>query len=802
MKRTASLLACLLAASLSFAQGVVSGSVSDGATREPLEYATVILYPEGSGKPAGGGLSDTDGKFSYNVPYGTYRVQVSFAGYTAQSAEVSVSAAVPKADPLRFRLTEDAQELQTVEVTGNRSAMRLDVDKKVFDVERGVMTEGASASDILQNMPSVQVDTDGNVTMRNSGAVEIWINGVPSGLSDTDKGDILEMIPAESIKSIELITNPSAKYNPEGSAGIINIVMKDKSSASYLASVSAGLQYQEGTPYPGGNIGFNSAFSGKKWDFSLNLGVRSRKREKGDYTHRSSFADGDTTRLLQTSLSSRDRLNGFLKGALTWHVTEADALGLSAYGMYGANWNRKDLHYTGLGAEGDTLYTRVRDTRAQSDMGFGNVTLDYTHTFRKDREELYAAVNWNQRSRVSESEYTDLTDQAEEQAERFQFQDRNERGGTISAQADYFRKIGKDNKIEAGGKAQWKRTRSEDFTQDSTAGAAGRETVKDNLFNYSERIYALYASYSGKFGWFSLQAGLRGEQTFTTANGHERHYFHLFPSAYLGFALPRDNELQLNYTRRINRPRGRRINNYTDRTDPTDITFGNPDLLPELSNSLELNYLKVWDNHTLTAGVFYRYTQDVIQQLRTDSAGYMTTTYGNLTYDQNAGAELISKNSLAHDRLNLTTTISAYYYQLGGNADYHIDRTETFSWQARLNANVKITDGLSAQLTGYYNAPRLVAQGTVGHEYALDLGLKLSLLKKSLNLSLSCRDLLDSRSRTVRTTYGDGFTQEKATTSVGRNYRLTVSYNFGNMKKKAKVKNRNTDNGMDDDDDF
>ncbi|MBP5260207.1 MAG: TonB-dependent receptor [Paludibacteraceae bacterium] len=803
MKRLLILLTALAATLALHAQGTVSGKVLDGSTQEPLEFATIIIYPEGSTQPAGGGMTDIDGQYTYSLPYGKYTVQASLAGYEARSVTVTVSESHPQVRVPRLLLKEDSQLLQTVEVTGHRSAMRLDIDKKVFNVSESIVTEGASATDILQNMPSVHVDTDGNISLRNSNAVEIWINGKPSGLSDTDKGDVLEMIPAESIQSVELITNPSSKYNPEGSAGIINIVLKDSQQSTYLANVSAGLQYQEGAPYPGGNLGFNYTLSSSKWDFSLNASARSNKRENGSYTNRTSFADGDTTLLQQTNTSTRDRVNGFLRGTVTYHATANDDIGMSAYGMYGRHWNQRNLHYIQSDEAGDTTYIRDRITSGNGAMGFYYAGLDYTHRFVKDRNELSAAVNYTGRTRKSSSDYKNQVVSGPALSERFQFQQADEQGHEVAAQVDYFYRIGKDTKIEAGGKAQWRNTASTDITQDSTAGQNSRETIKDNPFHYDEQIYALYASYGSRFDWFGLQLGLRGEESIITANGHRNHYFNLFPSAYLSFSLPKDNEIQLNYTRRINRPRGRRINNYVDRTDPTDITFGNPDLKPELANALELNYLKVWEKHTLTAGLFYRYTQNVIQQLRTDSAGYMTTTYGNLTYDQHVGIELISKNRLFKDYLDLTTTVSGYYYQLAGNEEYNIKRTETFSWQARINANIKIIDNLSAQLTGYYRAPHIVAQGSVGHEYALDFGLRLSLLKKSLTLSFNCRDLLDSRSRTVRTSYGDGFTQESANTTVGRNYRLNISYKFGNLKNNKKLrKGSQSDENMDFDDEF
>jgi hypothetical protein len=227
--------------------------------------------------------------------------------------------------------------------------------------------------------------------------------------------------------------------------------------------------------------------------------------------------------------------------------------------------------------------------------------------------------------------------------------------------------------------------------------------------------------------------------------------------------------------------------------------------MPEFANSVEINYLKNWERHTLSVGLFYRYTENVIQSVkRLTDLGIMENTYENITYSQNAGAEIVAKNRLFNNYLDLTTSLSAYYYQLGANEEWDVAETNSFSWNARINANVKIISNLSAQITAYYNSPRIVAQGTVGDNYAMDLGLRANFLNKTLSLSLSVRDVLDSRTHTQNITWGENFYQENVNTTCGRSYRLTLTYNFGNMKAKKQKKNENTnedsgedmDNGM------
>ncbi|HPG55796.1 MAG TPA: outer membrane beta-barrel family protein [Candidatus Enterocola sp.] len=791
-----------------FAQsGKIYGTIIDNSTKESMDYVNIALYKGSSNTPEIGGFSDESGQFNIQVPYGTYTLKASFLGYNSFEKKVIVTKDKPNVKIGNIILYEDAKMMKEIEVVGQKSGMSLEIDKKVFNVDQSIVSEGASASEILQNIPSVDIDTDGNVALRNSSSVEIWINGKPSGLSDTDKGQVLEMLPAETVEKVELLTNPSAKYNPEGSVGIINIVLKENRKGGYFGNVSTGVNYQEGSAYPGGNLGLNFTYSDNKWDVNFNASVRSRKRDRGSYNYRMSFEDADTTYLNQTNTSTQDRVNGFLKAGATYHIDKKNEIGLSAYGMYSQNWNKGNIEYATLNKDKDTTHLRERNNESTGNMGFYNVAIDYRHQFEKDTHEISANLNYFGRQRNSNSSYLTKESGDINPLRTYELQTLNESNNSASVQVDYFNKFTKNSKFEAGLKGSLNFTESIDKTFDSIYidNTLIEDITKYNPFYYSEQIYAAYATYGNKFDWFSFQLGIRAEETITKANEVQRSYFQAFPSVYLSFELPKDNEIQVNYTRRINRPRGRRINNYIDRSDPTNISFGNPLLMPEFANSVEINYLKNWERHTLSVGLFYRYTENVIQSVkRLTDLGIMENTYENITYSQNAGAEIVAKNRLFNNYLDLTTSLSAYYYQLGANEEWNVAETNSFSWNARINANVKIISNLSAQITAYYNSPHIVAQGTVGDNYAMDLGLRANFLNKTLSLSLSVRDVLDSRTHTQNITWGENFYQENANTTCGRSYRLTLTYNFGNMKAKKQKKNENTnedsyedtDNGM------
>ncbi|MBP5318731.1 MAG: carboxypeptidase-like regulatory domain-containing protein, partial [Paludibacteraceae bacterium] len=345
MKKLTTLLFLFIAALTALAQnGRVEGFVYDSASKEPLDFVSVGLI-DASGRTVSACLTDLEGHFEIKADYGSYTLKISNVGYADYSTTVDLSEAHPSQHLRRIALQESATEISEVQVIGQRSAMTLDIDKKVFNVEQSLLSEGANATEVLQNIPTVDVDTEGNVSLRNSSNVEIWINGRPSGLSDSDKADILEMLPAESIKSVELITNPSSKYNPEGSAGIINIVLKEDRTGGYMATVNAGLQYQEGSAYPGGNLGINYTYTSKKWDVNLSANARSNHRENGAFTHRTTFSEGDTTVFNKDNWSDNDRVNGFLRAGFTYHIDSLNDFSVNSFGMYGQHWNNKRMQY-------------------------------------------------------------------------------------------------------------------------------------------------------------------------------------------------------------------------------------------------------------------------------------------------------------------------------------------------------------------------------------------------------------------------------------------------------------------------
>lgn len=779
------------------ASGLVKGKVIDSKSKEALEFVNVSIKKKGSDQIVKGATTDLDGNFIIgNLAPGTYVVNVSYIGYTPYEKEFTINPNQKSVSLRMIPLAEDSQMLGEVQVVGQKPQMRFDIDKKVFNVDQNIASSGGSASDVLSNIPSVDVDNEGEVSLRGNSSVTIWINGKASGLSADNRAEILEQMPAESIENIEVITNPSAKYSPEGTAGIINIVLKEDRKAGYYGSAQAGADTDGGY-----NASANINYSSGKVEAYANLGYRERRMKGGGYTDRLNIGETDTTFLNQTSSSKNNGGNVFARMGVTWNVTSKNHLSLGGFGMFGSRSGKNGIDYLS-NTPGSFLSSR-RTSDSDNDMNGGNIELGYKHDFSK-KSNLDLTASWNSWGMDNHTVYDQFSEYGEGvETTSYQRQLNNIRNHNWEFQADYVNSFDDRNKLEAGYKGTLSRQNSPVETYSGpTESTAEAEQSLFNRFLYNQDIHALYATYSTKFGPLGLQAGLRGEyskvdtkslaygQTESDVSPYKHDYFSLFPSVFLSYALPKDNEIQLNYTRRISRPWGGQLNSFMNITDSTNISFGNPRLSPQYSNAFELNYIKNWGEHLLSLSGYYRNTNDVIQRIRFLEGDIMKSTYENVAKSQSAGVEIVGKDKLFRI-LDLTTTVNLFYskldgftYQPSGAVEPVVGKAEeNFSWNARMIANLMLPYSISLQVTGNYNAKQVVAQGYRKPNYSLDAGLRKSFLDKKLSLSINARDLLDSRKRHTITS-GAGFEQDNMNWRGGRRFGFTLTYSFGNMRAK------------------
>lgn len=782
--------------------GRISGVIIDGEEKEPLSFANITVTKPGETTVIKGCSTDENGKFTItDLKEGDYVVNISFVGYLSDTRKVSITKKSSRHDIGRIVLKSDSKMLKELVVSDQRSQMSFEIDKRVFTVDQSIASTGGSASDVLVDIPSVEVDNEGVVSLRGSESVTIWINGKSSGLTADNQGDILQQMPAGSIERIEVITNPSAKHSPEGTAGIINIILKRNRKAGYYGSVQAGGD-TEGGYNAGGNINYSSG----KFDAYAGLNYRNMEFENDGYTNTRYFGSNNSYQN-QKNKGSHNPNNIFGRAGFTWRFTEKDEFYANLMGMYGSGKHKNSIVAESgeIGSDGTYSAPTRRMTRNTSQEGsprMYNVELGYTHRW-SDTHFIDFSVGhhvWQQKRDAVYKQNTELFGNDTTSYSTYQFQDGENKSSNTEIKLDYEYKINDNHRIEAGYKGDF----SDDKSPVITYSDEAHEVLDKGLYNkfrYKQNTHALYATYSGRAGKFGFQVGLRGEywNVKTRSYGYaeeqsgqlpgytSKDFFKLFPSAFLSYEISEGQEIQVNYTRRLRRPWGGQLNSFQNISDSTNISFGNPDLTPEYSNAYEINYLKNWDRHTLSVSGYYRTTDDVIERISYSQGKVIYSTHENVASTQSAGLEIVGKNKL-FKFLDLTTTVNLFYYKLDA-FKYNIygqeitgEADENFSWNARMTASVVLPWSVMMQVTGRYNAKRIVAQGYREPNYSLDIGLRKS-FNKNWSISANVRDLLNSRGW-HSVTENSSFYRDSKSTRGGRRFSVTLTYSFGNMKAK------------------
>lgn len=809
MKKTGFLAAMLfmVVAFITAQTGGIKGFIVDGGTNQPLEYVNVVLKKGTPLTLVKGEVSNSKGGFVLDkLAAGTYQLELSFIGYTTYQKQVTIDGKI--IDLGKLTLQVDSKTLKEVQIEAQGPAMKLDIDKKVFTVSQSISSAGASASEMLQNIPSVSVDVNGNVSLRNNSNVEIWINGKPAGITSDNEGDILQEMPAGSIEKVEVITNPSAKYSAEGSAGIINLILKESAKPGYYGSASGGVSAPDRGKL-GYNLGANLNFTSSKVDAYASIGRRDMKFSGGGWSNRTILnpANGDTlSSLKQNSTADRHFQGTFVRAGMNYRVDKMNSLGFDGFMMFGkgvmSNLNNNETY----NATNSLLSQYYRNTATGGNRKMYNINLNYEHKFDQNGSNLTSSLSFSSHPSSMENNYSQWI--IPNSLTSTQQQTTTGKSPEAEFKIDYTNQFSKDSKLQAGFNGNYREQYSNVIGL--TNGILDPNIT--NLFDYFERDYAAYTTYGNKWGKFSTQLGLRGEYSYinfsTGQQNYTIHYIQPFPSLFLDYAIDQNNEFQLNYTRRLNRPRGHSINPFINISDSTNWSFGNPNLAPEYINSFELNYLKSWTSHTLSASLFYHYTTNGIQSVQWLQNGIMMNTYMNGSKTTAGGLETVVRDNFFRF-FNLTTTLDLYYNKLyasqfvQNNQMINIPAQSSFSWNAKSIANIMLPANLSAQITGSYTAPYFISQGKNMGNYEVDLGLRQMLLHKKLILNLNVRDLFNSNRSKIET-WGPNYHQESLNYFNGRMVSLNISYNFGNATPKRGKKpptatnnTNNTDNMMD-----
>jgi len=508
----------------------------------------------------------------------------------------------------------------------------------------------------------------------------------------------------------------------------------------------------------------------------------------------------NTSVLNQNNSNSMAFSGLFMRAGIDYHLDPKNTLSLSGFGMAGSGNQNSAITNTTT-----NVVTNGKSVFTQQNTGKGtrpslNMNLDYRHDFDKKGSNLMANISYSNHNRTGNSDYVQTDTIVRSNIN----QNTDDKNKEVELKIDYTNKLTENSKLEAGVQSTL------DTRLSTSTGMDNRTQVNlpayFDSFNYNEQINSAYVTYGSRYKNLTFQLGLRAEyytkqfsDTTMASDGITKSVqpitatpiFHVFPSFYLSYTLPNKDELQFNYSNRVNRPRGRQINPYKNYSDPINISYGNPYLLPQYASSLELNYVKSWDANTLSASLYYHGTDNVIEGVRYVNNNIMESTFLNIAKSQNTGLEVISKNRL-FKILSLTSTLNVYYSKLDSatysnpyisNVVTSIPGQSSFSWSGNILANFMLSKTFSGQITGEYESAQLIAQGKENAKYSLDLGVRQTFMDRKLSVSLNVRDLLNS-DRDNTTTSGSGFKQNSSSYFHGRMVGVTLSYNFGNMKPK------------------
>ncbi|MDR1006629.1 MAG: TonB-dependent receptor family protein [Bacteroidales bacterium] len=801
----------------------LNGKVIDANNSEPLMYVNVILLNPKDSSLVSGGTTNEKGLFSFETKLGKYIMKVSYIGYKDIFRDIELKEAATNLGTLQ--MTSKATNLGAVEVSAQKSMMEYQLDKRVINIDQNIVTAGGDATDVLQSLPSVSVDEDGNVTLRGNSNVKVLIDGKPSELLGNDLATVLQQIPASTIESVEEITNPSAKYDPEGMSGIINIKLKEKEGRGLQGnfSVSGGSALQKLTPRSNASFGIN--YSTNK--FALFAQADGRFSTRANKNDGLKFLFSHDTNMFSNIIRSQrkgqsENLSGGIKLGADWYINKKNTLTFTYGGrMFGSLSDWDTINNTDLFLADSPREVLEADDESRNGQ-FHNFAINYTKKFSNPEQELTLDANYNIGLFGNEStqlmDYSFISD--------YEKKDESEsRSNRAVVMLDYVHPFSKKARLDVGYNLNYSFGNS--YQDYFINGNSQRDDAMSYTYNNDEQIHAIYATFGYSFNdKLSAQAGLRAEVFSSngtrkiisdTAVKFETDYNSLYPTLHLSYAFTKTQSAQISYSRRVNRPRGWDLLPTVDISNPEQIRLGNPDLKPEYTDAYELGYSVIFPTTTIFASAYYRQTNDRITWYNflwnTANAhdygfdwalaiagdevdkGKLAMTSMNITKSYNYGLELIIDQQIAKWwKINVSGNLFGNYTD--GSA-LGAAEVKSLNWDVKLTSTMTLPHDWNIQLSAQYLAPQKTIQGDNKAMYFADLAVRKSFWNKKGSLALRFSDIFNTRKRVGRTLTDDyfNFSYRKP---YSQSINLTFSYRFGETKpKQDTTKRRNNQENQD-----
>ncbi|MEW5675266.1 TonB-dependent receptor [Flavobacterium enshiense] len=788
----------------------VSGKVIEKATNQPLEYASIYAQNTKNPSLVSGGITDAKGEFSFEVPSGVYYIKIEFLGF--KTVEIKDKAIDTDTNLGSISVSEESKQLDEVVVIAERSTVEIKLDKKVYNVGQDMMVKGGTASDVLDNVPSVSVDQDGNVSLRGNENVRVLIDGKPSGMAG-NIADALRMLPADAVEKVEVITNPSARYEAEGGGGIVNIILRKGKAQGINGSIT-------GTVGDPQNYGLNGNINlrGEEFNLFTTTGYTNSKSPGNSMTD-TQYLDrntGETTGYINERRNNERSREGFNTNfGMEWYLDKTTTWTNALSIRKNDGSNPDNVFFYNFDENYVPTFTRNRFNDQTSD----NIDFEYstnlTKNFKKDGHKLTVDASFSSNKDNENSIITDFVigDEANATTERTTSRNKQQRN---LIQTDYVLPLGKNSQFEAGYKGTFTNLETPfaiDYLDDNNEWV--NNTRYTNTLEYIEKVNAFYTQFGSKINKFSYLMGLRYEDTkinvnqLTTNDFNTKTYNNFFPSLFLTYEFSESSSASLNYSKRINRPRGRFLNPFSNYSSNINLFQGNPDIDPATTDAFDLGYMKRWSKLTFNTSAYFNRTTDSYQFIRKESGDFVNgvpvivSTPINLATEYRFGFEFT---------LNYTPF---KWWRLNGNFNFFRNETQgdytytnfegdevtqnfdniAVSWFSRINSKVSLPYGIDWQANGTYNAPQKNAQGTSKGVLAANTSLSKDFFKEKATLALNVSDIFNSRKRISETNLANVLNSYSEMQWRERQINLSFTYRFNKKKNEREKQPKNGDNG-------
>lgn len=781
--------------------GSITGKVYESSLEKPIEYANIILFNQTDSSQVSGTISTSDGTFTLkNIKAGRYYLEIRFMGYKIKNLNsIELTPTDMNVDMGLIPLEPTILTLEGLEVEGEKPAFTYEIDKKVINVDRMQTAASGTAVEVLENIPSVSVDIEGNVSLRGSSNFMLLIDGRPTIL---DANDALQQLPASTIDNIEIITNPSAKYDPEGTAGIINVILKKSSNwgTTGLLNMNAGMNDKYGT-----DLLLEKRYDRSKWIVGAYYSKHNYFGEGRSENH--TTLNDITSFIASDGESNRGRNFYGLRFGYDYDFTPKNLLSISARLGKGSFGGNSDLNYDEWTSVNPLRSNYVSDEEQERSMNFMMANMNYIHKFATKGHEFNTNIQFHRRS-GDETSLNELYGPGNELINGIETTE----GGpshSLRSRIDYTLPLGEDTRFEAGYQGDIRNSLEDaGFSEyDPDLGTYVSEEKYNHEADYYRNVQAIYTTYTGNLGKLGYQAGLRGEYTYRTMElVDENQQFTIdrwdyFPSTHFSYHFNDARQLMASYSRRIDRPRDYYLEPFITWSDAYNVRIGNPALKPEYIDSYELGYQTYFGSNLISTEVYYRKTNNKVERIRSVYDENVTLhSVENVGKDYSLGTEILFNFNLFKIwGINLIGNI--YDYRIEGVLYDRPFSRSSFNWSNRLNNSLKLTRNTQIQLNGRYNSKRVTSQGESSDFITLDLALRQDFFDKQLTATLQIRDVLGTAKREFTSSGPDFYTYDyrEGESPV---VMLNLRYNINHYKPERKDQNGQGQDDMGEEDEF